>query len=86
MITKLAVEAGTISLNDIIGLMTHNYSRAAARGLTLSWKYKNGLYNCFAKKNTIVVFEQVYSEDMLIKAIIYMQIDFWEFLNLKATY
>ena len=86
MVTKSSVEQGTLSLNDIIFLMSQNYSRAASRGLVLSWKYKHGVYYSYVKKNDVVVYTQFYTESLLIKAIIYMQIDFNEFLNLKAIY
>ena len=81
MIRREDVEQGTISLNEITFLMEQNRSRAECSGLTLRYEFSNNVYYGIIKKDKTILFKHPYYERMLIKALIYMHIDFCEYLN-----
>jgi len=85
MIVKAAIDNGTITLNEMMFFMEHNRSRAGATGLKLSWKFVGGVFRGQIKKDSEILFTQTYTENTLLKAMCYMHLDFWEYLNSRGS-
>lgn len=79
--TKETVRIGTASLGEIKALFSQNDSRAYAVGLSLRWKYKNGIYYGFIRYGDKIIFQKAYNDRLLLDALINMHFDFAEFMN-----
>jgi hypothetical protein len=78
------VDRGDITLNEILSLMDDNRLRAQRFGMKLSWQFKLGVYYSYIKKDNEVLYYRHYHHRQLINALIYMHLDFKDYLDMGS--